>query len=228
MGATPAGNIQNSDDIFLRLTHFIDTASATSRFLIVGTSLGAYLGRALTNKYSEQVDGLLLRVPLIRAGKRDFDPFQRLLLELFAMAATPETQQALLETILIQTPEYISKLQTKFDQAVSPALKAADNVILDRIRSDELRYRLSPQYDAGNNKSHDPTLVLTARQDDAVGHRDWLSLLELCPRSTYAILDRATHVMPLDDQAVFEALVKKRLSRPLEWQETRAVPVIGH
>ena len=103
-----------------------------------------------------------------------------------------------------------------------------DSVILDRIRSDELRYRLSPQYDAGNNKSHGPTLVLTARQDDAVGYRDSLSLLELCPRSTYAILDRATHVMPLDDQAVFEALVKKRLSRQLEWQETRAVPVIGH
>ena len=79
MGATPAGNIQNLDDIFLRLAHFIGTALATSRFLIVEIPLGGYLGCALTNGYSKQVDGLLLRVPLIRAGKRDVDPFQPLL-----------------------------------------------------------------------------------------------------------------------------------------------------
>jgi len=77
MGATLAGNVQNLDDMFLRLVHFVDTTIATSRFLVVGSSCGGYLAHALAIRYQQQVDGLLLRVPLVEPDniKRDVDPF---------------------------------------------------------------------------------------------------------------------------------------------------------
>ncbi len=65
MGTTPANNVKNLDDIYFRLAQFIDARFGSSRFLLVGSSCGGYLARALAQKYAEQVDGLLLRVPLI-------------------------------------------------------------------------------------------------------------------------------------------------------------------
>ena len=218
MGASPAGNIQSLDDIFLRLVRFVDTTLAKSRFLIIGTSMGGYLGRALASRYSQQVDGLLLRVPLIQPIDRDVDPCQPLLLDPVTMVALPEAQRALLSTVLVQTPDYISSLQDKIHHAVLPALKAANIVVLERIRSNKQNYGLSPQYAPSDKRFEAPTLILTARQDETVGYRDSLSLLELYPRSTFAVLDRETHVMPLEDRAVFDALVKDWISRTLEWQ----------
>jgi len=123
--------------------------------------------------------------------------------------------------VLIQTPEYVSKLQAKVNNSVRPAVLASDSAVLSRIRDDVQHYRLSSQHEAGTEKFLAPTLILTARQDEATGYRDCLRLLELCPRSTFAVLDRETHALPVDDRTVFEALVKNWLYRVTEWQENR-------
>lgn len=65
MGTTPANNVKDLDDMLLRLRIFIDAWLGESKFLLVGSSCGAYLARALVQIYAEHVDGLLVRVPLI-------------------------------------------------------------------------------------------------------------------------------------------------------------------
>lgn len=60
MGITPANNIKNLDDIYHHLVQFIDSRLAGSRFLVIGSSCGAYLAQAIAQKYADQVDGLLL------------------------------------------------------------------------------------------------------------------------------------------------------------------------
>lgn len=65
MGTTPANNVKDLDEIYLRLVEFIDSRIGKSRFLVVGSSCGGYLARAIAQKYNDQLDGLLLRVPLI-------------------------------------------------------------------------------------------------------------------------------------------------------------------
>lgn len=42
-GLTPSRGVKSQDDIFLRLIHFVDTVISTSRFLLAGSSCGAYL-----------------------------------------------------------------------------------------------------------------------------------------------------------------------------------------
>lgn len=76
MGATPADNVKDLDDIYLRLVDFIDSRLQKSRFALIGSSCGGYLARAIAQKYRDQVDGLLLRVPLIepKDSIRDLDP----------------------------------------------------------------------------------------------------------------------------------------------------------
>ncbi|KAF3386788.1 hypothetical protein F1880_000779 [Penicillium rolfsii] len=220
MGTSLANNIKNMDDIYHRLVQFIDSRLGQSRFLLIGTSCGGYLARAIAQKYTEQIDGLLLRVPLIEPAdiKRDLDDFKPLVANEQLMSNMSAEDSSRLGNVLVQTPAYVKTLKAKYDQAVFPAMKAADNQVLDPIRADPNRYRLSFSLDTVNSKFFAPTLILCGRQDEVVGYRDSLRLLELYPRSTYVILDRGIHSLPVDETGVFEALVRDWITRVNEWR----------
>ncbi|KAJ5199139.1 hypothetical protein N7491_000300 [Penicillium cf. griseofulvum] len=220
MGTTPANNVKDLDDIYLRLVQFIDSRLGKSKFLLVGSSCGGYLARAIAQKYSEQVDGLLLRVPLIepKDSMRDLDAFNPLVANEQLMSSISSEDRTLLGNVLVQTPAYVKTLKAKYEEVYLPAEKAADNKVLDPIRADPHRYQLSFSLDNENAKFFAPTLVVCGRQDESVGYRDSLRLLELYPRSTYVVLDRGTHGLPIDENGVFEALVRDWIFRVDEWR----------
>lgn len=223
MGSTPANNVKDLDEMYSRLTQFIDSRLGKATFLLMGSSCGGYLARALAQKYVDQVDGLLLRVPLIEPedSQRDLDPFEPLVKNDQLIASLSAEDKALLRNVHVQTPGYIKTLKAKYE-AVTPSLKAADNKVLDPIRADPQRYRLSFDLDSSNRESKllAPTLILCGRQDETVGYRDSLRLLELYPRSTYVVLDRGRHDLPVDQTEVFGALVRDWLARVDEWRAT--------
>ncbi|GFF26193.1 2-hydroxy-6-oxo-2,4-heptadienoate hydrolase [Aspergillus udagawae] len=223
MGTTPANNVKDLDDIYLRLVQFIDSRLGRSRFLLVGSSCGGYLARAIAQKYIEQVDGLLLRVPLIepKDSMRDLDAFKPLVANEQLMSTIPAEDRTLLGNVLVQTPAYVEALKAKYKEVFLPAEKAADNKVLDPIRADPHRYQLSFSLDNEGAKFFAPTLIVCGRQDESVGYRDSLRLLELYPRSTYVVLDRGTHGLPIDESeaSVFEALVRDWIIRVDEWRD---------
>lgn len=220
MGKTPANGVQNMDDIYHRLVQFIDSRLQSSRFLLIGTSLGGYLARAIAQRYGKQVDGLLLRVPLIVPDDRlrDLDTFQPLVANEKLVTTLSAIDRALLGDILIQKTDYIKVLKSRFEDGWLPAIKVADNDVLGPIRLDPQRYRLTTALEPGNAVFLAPTLVICGRHDEVVGYRDSIRLLELYPRSTYVVLDRGTHGIPIDESVLFEALVCDWLNRVNEWR----------
>jgi pimeloyl-ACP methyl ester carboxylesterase len=58
-----------------------------------------------------------------------------------------------------------------------------------------------------------PTLILTGRQDHAVGYHDAYGIMKHFPRGTYAALDQAGHGLPADQPRLFKALVSEWLDR---------------
>ncbi|PWY66356.1 alpha/beta-hydrolase [Aspergillus sclerotioniger CBS 115572] len=220
MGTTPANNVKDLDDIYHRLVQFIDSRLGTSRFLVAGSSCGGYLARAIALKYSTQVDGLLLRVPLIEPtdSKRDLDTFEPVVADEQVMESLSDEDQSRLGNVLVQTPAYVEALKTKYQRVWDPAVEASDSAVLDPIREDPDRYRLSVGLDDEGAKFFAPTLVVCGRHDGVVGYRDSLRLLELYPRSTFVVLDRGTHGLPVDEMGVFEALVRDWIVRVEEWR----------
>jgi pimeloyl-ACP methyl ester carboxylesterase len=221
MGSTPANGIRNLDDIYHRIVEFIDSRLADSRLLIVGSSCGGYLARAISQRYADQVDGLLLRVPLIEPADdvRDLDPFQPLVAVDQLMAGLPAKVQAMLGNVLVHTRPYVDALVAKFKDVYQPAVLASDEEVLTPIRANPKRYSLSPGLLNDTAKLLAPTLILCGRQDGVVGYRDSLRLLEIYPRSTFAILDRAGHDLPVDDNGVFQSLVRDWLLRVNEYRD---------
>ena len=224
-GCTPSYQVQNLDDIYTHLEQFIaQRIGSTSHLLLVGSSCGAYLARALAGSHAQQIDGLLLRVPVIHpeSRMRDVDQFEPLIRNHSvlkdALSQTPS--HSLHDTnVLIQTPPYITALDSKFTQAYLPAIRVANNEVLDTIRTDPQRYQLSPKHQENLLRTFlAPTLILTGRHDTDVGYRDSLALTAVYPRSTYVILDRGTHALPVDERGVFDALVHDWLYRVKEWR----------
>ncbi|KIW09789.1 hypothetical protein PV08_11889 [Exophiala spinifera] len=225
MGATPADDVRDLDEMLGRLVGFVGARLGSSRFLVAGSSCGAYLARALAQIYAARVDGLLLRVPLIEPENRlrDIDPFRPLVTDEGALSGISGEDRALFENVLVQTPSYIKALQSKYDKAIVPALNAADNEVLDPIRADPSRYKLCLALDDKEGaRVVAPTLIVCGRQDEVVGYRDSLRLLELYPRSTFVVLDRAGHDLPVEQDGVFQALVRDWLSRVIEWRESES------
>ncbi|KAJ9602225.1 hypothetical protein H2200_013345 [Cladophialophora chaetospira] len=219
-GSTPAGQIQNLDDILSRLVEFIDARLGSEKFLLVGSSCGGALARAVALRYSGQVEGLLLRVPAVvmDSEMRDIDAFEPLVRNEALLASMLEEEKALLGDIIIQTPAYLEALRASYPTLLA-AIDQSDKERLALIRNDKQRYRLSDDLD---RKFHAPTLIVTGRQDTSVGYRDALAILHLYPRATHVVLDRSTHGLPVDsaERGLFAALVKDWLFRVKEWQES--------
>jgi pimeloyl-ACP methyl ester carboxylesterase len=58
-----------------------------------------------------------------------------------------------------------------------------------------------------------PTLIITARQDQIVGYRAAWDLLDTYPRATFAVLDRAGHFVPIEQDVFCHALMREWLDR---------------
>ncbi|KAJ6172472.1 hypothetical protein N7470_001539 [Penicillium chermesinum] len=191
MGKTPANNVKDLDDMYHRLEQFIDSRLRGSRFVLIGTSCGGYLARAIAQKYSDQIDGLLLRVPLIEPddNKRDLDAFQALVRDQQIMSSISAEDKETLGDILVQTPAYVAALKAKFEKAYLPAQAASDTKVLGPIRNDLQRYSLSWSLDDKDVKFP-------------------------CTDTHY----RGTHGIPVDENGVFEALVRDWTTRINEWR----------
>ena len=197
--------LSSQDDVLDCLLAFVDQVLPV-RFVLAGTSLGAYLARAVAARRRARIAGLLLRVPCIFAedARRTLPPFQ-------ALVADPD-DRADLSGLLIQTPAYALGLKHKDDTVVQPAIRATAP-IANEIRADPKRYGFSFDLIEAEKTFDEPTLIIAGRRDTTVGYRDAWSILDSYPRATFVALDRADHGWPMETPNLLPALIDDWLAR---------------
>ncbi|MER5660152.1 alpha/beta fold hydrolase [Streptomyces mirabilis] len=94
----------------------------------------------------------------------------------------------------------------RFREETLVGLDAVGTEALARIRSN---WRLSEQPE-GNEPFARPTLILTGRQDEFVGHPDQFVLLVHYARAGFAVLDVVGHNLQIEQPHLFDTLM-------LEW-----------
>lgn len=202
------------DDVLEALLAFVDRVLPTERFLLAGTSLGAYLARAVAARRRSRIAGLLLRVPCIvtEDARRTLPAFRPLVRNDALIAALAEEERTALGNVIVQTPDYIEALRQRTRALVEPAI-AATAPIANEIRAEPRRYAFSFDLAEAEKNFDEPTLIIAARQDGTVGYRDAWDILESYPRATFAVVDRATHGWPLETPNLLAALVDDWLAR---------------
>jgi pimeloyl-ACP methyl ester carboxylesterase len=202
-GLTPSvDRLATHDQMLETVLAFIDTVIPDRRFVLAGYSYGGYLARGVASRRTALIDGLMLCAPQVKA-----DPTQ---------AHLPK------RTTLVEDPALVAELGPVTDLIVmqSPRVVEAVREVLAEIQladpSHQARleaagpssFEVAPLVPFGG-----PTLIITARQDQIVGYRDIWDLLDTYPRATFAVLDRAGHFVPIEQDALCHAFMREWLDR---------------
>jgi pimeloyl-ACP methyl ester carboxylesterase len=120
----------------------------------------------------------------------------------------PAEEAEFRDYFVVQTPEMLRR----FQEYVAPGMALTDQAGLERIFQ---RWELRTTPEQGEEYAN-PALILVGRQDATVGYAGAWRLLEHYPRATFAVLDRAGHALPHEQQGLLAALVGEWLDRVRE------------
>lgn len=217
MGKTPGQPwITGTDQMLNLILEFIDGIIPHQHFVVAGESYGGYLARGVIKERSTLVDGLLLICPVAKQETlKDNAPALQVL----------EKDEAFLNSLSEEERQYfegINVLQNKrvwerFSEDILPGLKVADYAFLENSLGQHVPYMVD--VDLVEKPYRQPTLMIMGRQDSVVGYRDHWQIIENYPRASFVILDKAGHNMQIEQDILFNALVKEWLDRVLA--ETR-------
>ena len=204
--------IKGSDQMLEVVLGFIDAIIPGERFVLAGQSYGGYLARAVLHKRREMIDGLLLICPAMAPG------FQT---DNGGSFAVLERDQGLIDSLSGEErgfflAEGICAIQNKgvwerYRTDVLPGLQSIDQAFIDNsIAKNPL---CSFDVDDTPEPYTKPTLMLAGRQDTLVGYRELVQLLDMYPRASIMVLDRAAHSLQMEQDVLFTAAVGEWLSR---------------
>ena len=213
MGKTKSADwIIHQDHILDIVLEFIDTIAPGERIVVVGTSYGGYLARGVVYRKGPQMDGMFINVPVVEGdkSKRDLPPPTVIAEDAEFLAELETDEQRMRDFIVAQSPG----LLRDFRQYYSTATAAADHAFLERLQKN---YAFSFDVDSLPEPFMAPTLILTGRHDNWQGYRDAFKILGNYPRATYSVLDRAGHMLALEQQELFRQLASEWLDRVEEF-----------
>jgi pimeloyl-ACP methyl ester carboxylesterase len=213
-GNTPEKKgIANQDMMLNVILDFIDKLVPGQRFVIAGTSAGAYLARGVVYRRSASMDGLLLTVPLIIAddAKRQVPSPVTLVADSALMSELKPDEVENIQQAVVQSRKVVDYMRANFS-----SISEIGSAFQAKLREPE-NYAFSFDVDAVPRPFPAPTLIVTGRQDSGVGYRDAWEILDNYPRATFVVLDRSGHFLPFEQENLFDTLVGEWLDRVEEY-----------
>jgi pimeloyl-ACP methyl ester carboxylesterase len=200
--------ITTNDQVLDIVLEVIDAVIPGERFVIAGHSAGGYLARAVVNRRMASVDGLLHVVPVIDPDDEDVPEPTTLvadqrLVERMEAEVGPETATRLAAAMVVQSATVYERVKP-----LLPAMRDHDADFLATLTE-----RLSFDVDRLTATFARPALFVLGRQDSVVGYRAAVELADAYPRATIAVLDRAGHGLPWEQDGLFRALAGEWLTR---------------
>ena len=209
MGETTGGSwLDGNDGVLEVLVEFVQEVIGKRPFLLAGLSYGGYLARGLLHRLSEQIEGMLLLVPVVGGNReeRTLPPRRVIVSNPDGFGRFPEPFGAFFASLLVVQEEAI--IERQFE--VLDGLTKADETTLARISTNS---RFSFDVDALPEPFEKPVLILSGRHDSVTGYEDPFPLVHLYPRASYAVLDRAGHGLHMEQEPLFTLFVQEWLDR---------------
>ncbi len=156
------------------------------------------------------VDGLLLRCPIgIQETQKANSPaLQVLERDEILLNSLSEENRKSFEGIAVRQNK---RVWERFANEILPGLKISDYAFLEKRLGQHVPF--AENIDQIKKPYPQPTLIILGRQDSAVGYRDQWQLIENYPRASFVILDKAGHNLQIEQEHLFNELVKEWLNR---------------
>lgn len=211
MGQSPGNRaLQSQADVVTLVARFVEQVAGGERFVVAGTSYGAYVGRWLSALHGDRMDGFLAYVPAFTLDDSPRVPPATVLVPDATVTDDLGEDEALWASAnTVHSREALESFRT----LMKPAFARADHEFLGRlgeVPAEQVPIPMPSPFPA-------PTLILAGRQDSWVGYADAWDVLEDYRRATFAVLDRAAHGLADEQQALFRILVSEWLDRVEEY-----------
>ena len=211
-GRSPgAAAITTPDQLLDVLVEFVEALLGGARFVAAGTSFGAYLARA--------------RPP---PGQQDRRPVPQRSAHRARSGGGPAPRLIVADEARIDEQSRDPGWAWYGEMAVADSVVNRAYARADNSTTSDAAY-LAQLHGAATPCSFEtedlpepfapPTLILTGRQDNVVGFKAVWEILPSYPRATFAVLDRAGHLLRGEQPALFSALVNEWLDRVEEWMD---------
>lgn len=206
--------IKSSDDMLDIVIGFIEKIIPNEKFLIVGQSYGGYLSRGVLHKMADRVDGIVLISPLIipEYEKRNVEENVVLLKDNGLLSKLSEED---VEDMNFDFVVQSQRIYERWQDELMSDYGTTDEEFLVNLQQNG--YGFSFDVDRVQKKYDKPALILLGKQDACVGYKDAWNILENYPRATFAILDRAGHLLQIEQENLFNSLVNDWLIRVNEF-----------
>ena len=211
-GSTPGADwITSLDQMLDILLACIDQIIPGQRFALHGYSLGAYLARGILYHRTAFVEGLSMLAPAVVTtdAKRERPSHTVLVEDPEVMASLSEEEREVMEIIVVRSQAMLDQIRAWPQPAEH---EQSDYEFLQTIRENPDAYRCSFDVDALDQPFDKPALIISGRQDSAVGYADAWRLIDNYPRATFVVFDRAGHLME-EKEPLIGPLVNEWLDR---------------
>ena len=202
--------LQSPDDMLDALLEFMEAVAPGEHFVVVGASWGAYVALGLVHHRLKQVGGVMLDIPLIN-WQADL-PDKQVIRHDPEFAAALQPGEEWMEYIFVAQ----SRAMVEQIRALLAYSTPLDPAFAERLRGKAFSFDahvLPEPFPA-------PALFVTGRQDHLAGYKQTWSILDSFPRGTFAVLDRAGHLLDLEQPVLQKALVNEWLDRVEEYTAT--------
>lgn len=206
-GRTPAPDwLATQDQVLDIVLTFVDQVIGERRFVLAGVSRGGYLARGVLARRAAQIDGALLITPARRPALPAEAPEKVILARDETILASLDAVEAdLMAGYVVQDTAALAGIRRN----LAPRALADESFQARIFRS----YEFSFDVDAMPASFDNPALILAGRQDAVVGYFDAWKMVGQFPRATFALLDRAGHYLPTEQENLLLALASEWLRR---------------
>ncbi len=157
------------------------TRLSQEKFVLTGSSKGAYLARGVVHHRFKSIDGLLLTVPVIIADgeKRDMPSHVTLVTDpALVSELEPEEVEGFFQMAVVQSRKVLEYVRTN----LSTAGEFFDETFVGKIVDHPENNNFSFAVDTLPKPFPAPTLIVAGRQDSVAGYRDAWKILDNYPR----------------------------------------------
>lgn len=202
MGKSVAGKVRNGDDITDILIAFMNEIAADEKFYICGNSFGSVLARAITANLGDRVRGLILLSPALDRKQDYVDSKDIIVDENFASTLSEDEREA----FIFMHANLNQETYDRYRELVYPSIEINKN-------NEFLRGKLKGTFGFDINKKiykssyNGPTLILTGKNDRAVGYAKQYEWLDIFENASYFVINNAGHNIHVDQPAMFQGVV---------------------
>ncbi|MFD1738938.1 alpha/beta fold hydrolase [Bacillus salitolerans] len=193
-GSNQVVDIKNNDEMLDILLELIDVLVHDQPFSLVGMSFGGYLAQGIMHKRINQVEGICLLAPALHTGARSTSSKKMMETNEEVLNKLDQEIVTAIHTLLVyQTKENIQL----FLEEVQPGRLLANRKFLTSEWKTK-GYFFSFEPFAHMSEIDKPALLVLGKNDSIVGFEDHMKLAGKFQHVSYAVLDRAGHLLQIE------------------------------